>query len=461
MASRAGLPRKGGTAVHKLSSIALLAASLGVAPGLARAGGGAPERATLEEEQRLETESDPPRELGERPDDVEAALASGTDGDEAAEGGGRGRGDGSLRRAADGVLCAPDGTLTIGYEEGLPLGVSAANTRARRILTSAFCSNESGLSCDCELSYRSLHRGDVAASVAAGRVQVGLVGIPPAALLASEDEPRAVLASSQLLGVDSLPISPPSQAVVVRRAPEAEGGAAPNDLGPRPRVLDVGLSTPARLSLGVALGLLALALCMRAVNLQLPALSRLRHQPVRVVDPRLVRSTRVLRWMLLSASGRALSLVWAGLGAFGALLADAEQGPSMTQASLRATDYEMGALHAAYPGQNLYEFLDTRWRRCDEVHECFNNFARGEAMALAGDQDLLCYHAQESGIGELSLDSAVAPAPMLQVLLVPGGAAPSAQALRARLIDAMRREGEAPPRWGKCRAQGAALLSRK
>lgn len=199
----------------------------------------------------------------------------------------------SLPGGADGVPSPAPGrceagptSVLVGYEPGAPLTEAGNDFRALRILRSAFpppCFN---------LVLRSFRREDLAPTVVAGRLDVGVVGIASAATYAAHG--ATSLPARETEDVDTLMLHPASYSVVSIKA-------APSQATParRPWLLITG---------GALAGVALLTSCAYLLNFKLPRPSRWFEQARKQLDPRLTGLRGALGWVFGSASGRLLAL---------------------------------------------------------------------------------------------------------------------------------------------------------
>jgi hypothetical protein len=327
--------------------------------------------------------------------------------------------------------------VVVGYEPGIPPIEVGNGTRVVRVLERAFPK-------PCyELVANSYQREDIGPSVVKGQVDVGVVGIAAAESYAEQGV--SSLRAQETEGVDTLLLHPATYSVVATKPLTPSLGQHSSSPW---------LIVPA----GAALGVLALLICLFLLNFRLPRLDHYFERATTRVDPMLTGFRRTLEWVYGSTSGRVFALVWAGLGAMIAL-----QGLS-TRALTDATEpdtaeYHRGAELAAYPGRDVYEFRNQRWKKCPRPFQCLRNYEAGKNQALAGDRDVLCHYAHETHAAELDFRSDVG-IPMVYALLLPsqtGEAAEAATRPKQRLFAALRDEAYAGSPWRACEGALAAV----
>lgn len=328
----------------------------------------------------------------------------------------------------------PDGptNILVGYEPGTPLIEAGNDSRALRVLRRAFPS-------PCfSLVLRSYRRADLAPTLVAGRLDVGVVGIAPAETYAAHG--ATSLPARETEDVDTLMLHPASYSVVSTK-PAAPSSATRRESPWLP------------IAGGALSGVLLLALCTYLLNFKLPRPSRLFEQTRTRLDPRLTGPRGALSWLVGSWSGRLLALVWAALG--GTLSIEHLSSRALTdQAEPKQRDYRDGALLAAYPGREIYEFRNDRWQECPRPFHCLRNYENGHSLALAGDRDVLCHYAEETAAAALNFRPDVA-VPMLYALLLPAaargtGGAEGARAAKAAILQALEQEPYPGSPWRAC-----------
>lgn len=336
----------------------------------------------------------------------------------------------SLPSPAPGRCEAGPTSVLVGYEPGAPLTEAGNDSRALRVLRSAFpppCFN---------LVLRSFRREDLAPTVVAGRLDVGVIGIASAATYAAHG--TTSLPAQETENVDTLMLHPASYSVVSIKA-------APSHATParRPWLLLTG---------GALSGVALLTSCAYLLNFKLPRPRRWFEQARKQLDPRLTGLRGALGWVFGSASGRLLALLWGALGAtlsFQHLSARA----LTDEAEPKQQDYLGGAEMAAYPGRNIYEFRNRGWKKCLRPFQCLRNYDRGDTLALAGDRDVLCHFAAETGAAALEFRSDIA-VPMLYALLLPTQAASEATgafpSAKTAILRALQREPYSGSPWRAC-----------
>lgn len=325
----------------------------------------------------------------------------------------------------------PPRDVVVGYEPGTPLTERGDATRAMRVLESAFPA-------PCHrLVLRSYHRDDLAPSLSGGRIDLGVVGIPAAASHAAPGVTS--LPARQTEGVDTLMLHPASYSVV---STKATGSASSVTLASSPWLLIVG---------GALAGVALLTACLYLLNFRLPRFNRLFVQATTRLNPGLTGLRRTLEWLYGNARGRLLTLLWAALGAAVSLQMLSARA-LMDEAAPAERDYQRGAELAAYPGRQIYELRDGRWKKCLRPFECLRNYEQGHTLALAGDRDVLCHFAEEHA-AELSFRSDVA-VPMLYAFLLPAGPSEAAAAPSAKeaVLQALRAAPYAGSPWRPCEA---------
>jgi hypothetical protein len=311
--------------------------------------------------------------------------------------------------------------ITVGYEPGIPLSGGEVETRAMRVLQYAFPK-------PCyALSLKSSRREDLAPSIVKGQIDIGVLGVPSAV---SHPEPGvASLPAADTAGVDVVMLHPASYAVV-----SARRDAAPAGIGHH---TDVWVLLP----IGLLAGVLALAFSTYLLNFRLVRLGIEAAPASARIDPRLARLGNTAHWMCKATSGRLLTLVWAVFGAV--LLEQLASSEDVVHAALQREWQPVdGAELAAYPGRDIYELRDERWKKCPRPYKCLHNYQQGVTQALAGDRDVLCrYEGQtHATVFEFTPDVAV---PLLYALLLPSASAggqSDAPSLQSVLLDALQHE---------------------
>jgi hypothetical protein len=144
--------------------------------------------------------------------------------------------------------------------------------------------------------------------------------------------------------------------------------------------------------------------------------------------------------MCAATSGRLLTLIWAALGAV--LVVQLASSEDVVHAALQRDWQPLdGARLAAYPGRDIYEMRDGRWKKCPRPYKCLHNYQQGITQALAGDRDVLCrYEAQtHATVFEFVPDVAV---PLLYALLLPSaaGAGTGDASVESMLLAALQHE---------------------
>jgi hypothetical protein len=290
------------------------------------------------------------------------------------------------------------------------------------------------------LVLQSYRREDLAPSLVDGRLDVGIIGMASAVSYAEQGVTS--LPARQTEGVDTLMLHPASYSVV-----STKPSATPS-LIPRPS--SSWLLVPS----GAFIGVVALCVCIYLLNFKLPRLDRLSERARTQLDPRLTGLTHVTHWLYRSLSGRLLALLWAGLGAL--LTIQALSTRALTDAAAPGENqYQRGAELAAYPGRDVYEYRNDRWKKCPRAFQCLVNYEQGDSQALAGDRDVLCQSAEETQATALSFRPEIA-VPMLYALLLPKAARPlggagSASAKQA-ILQALAREPYTGSPWRPCDA---------
>ena len=338
---------------------------------------------------------------------------------------------------ADGSCKGPVQQIIVGYEPGIPLSGGALETRALRVLERAFpkpCHN---------LTLKSTRREDLAPDIVKGQIDVGVLGVPAAGSHAEKGVTS--LPAADTAGVDVVMLHPASYAVVSAK-PETTAAVTTGSS-------DVWMLLP----VGLVAGVVALAFSTYLLNFKLARGQALTPGHTRL-DPRLARLSSALHWMYAATSGRLLSIVWAALGAI-VTVQLASSRDVMHSALERDWQPIEGAELAAYPGRDIYELRDGRWKKCPRPYKCLHNYEQGVTQALAGDRDVLCrYEAQtHATVFEFMPDVAV---PLLYALLLPAAAAsPGAAAgsIQDALLEALRHEPYSGSPFSPCASKLAGL----
>lgn len=320
--------------------------------------------------------------------------------------------------------------VVVGYEPGIPPVEVGNGTRVVRVLERAFPK-------PCyELVAKSYQREDIGPSVVKGRLDVGVVGIAAAESYAEQGV--SSLRARETEGVDTLLLHPATYSVVATKPLAPSLGAHSSS----PWLL-----VPA----GAGAGVLVLLICVFLLNFRLPRLDRYFERATTRVDPLLTGFRRTLEWIYGSTSGRVFALVWAGLGATIAVQ-ELSTRALTDDAAPDSAEYHRGAELAAYPGRDVYEFRNQRWKKCPRPFQCLRNYDAGKNQALAGDRDVLCHYAHETHAAELDFRPDVG-IPMVYALLLPsekGGAAEAAPSAKQRLFAALREETYGGTPWRAC-----------
>jgi hypothetical protein len=332
--------------------------------------------------------------------------------------------------------------ITVGYEPGIPLSGGQVETRAMRVLEYAFPK-------PCyTLSLKSSRREDLAPSIVKGQIDIGVLGVPSA--VSHAEAGVTSLPAADTAGVDVVMLHPASYAVVSARPEVAPAAAA--------RHTDVWVLLP----LGLLAGVVALAFSIYILNFRLlrfgpaaaPASSR--------IDPRLARLGSTAHWMYAATSGRLLTLIWAVFGAV--LVVQLASSQDVVHAALQGEWRPLdGAQLAAYPGRDIYELRDERWKKCPRPYKCLHNYQQGVTQALAGDRDVLCrYEAQtHATVFEFMPDIAV---PLLYALLLPSAparGASDATSVQSVLLEALQHESYSGSPFRACSTPGERGASRR
>lgn len=333
--------------------------------------------------------------------------------------------------------------VVVGYEPGIPPIEAGNGTRVVRVLERAFPE-------PCfELVAQSYQREDLGPSVVKGLVDVGVIGIPAAA---SDAEPgKSSLRAKETEGVDTLLLQPASYSVVSTKPAEA--------LALEAHAGGSWLLIPA----GALTGVAALLVIVFLLNFRLPRLDRLFERATRRVDPQLNGFRRPLEWVYGTLGGRLFALAWGALGATVAIQ-ELSVRALTDEAAPEEADYRRGAELAAYPGRDVYEFRNQRWKKCPRPFQCLRDYAADDNQALAGDRDVLCHYARETRAAELDFRPDIG-VPMVYALLLPGtrsdgapGATGAASAQQS-VLAALRRETYAGSPWRACDGPLAAAKS--
>jgi hypothetical protein len=325
----------------------------------------------------------------------------------------------------------------VGYEAGIPPIEAGNGTRVVRVLERAFPK-------PCyELIAHSYQREDIGPSVVKGALDVGVVGIASAESYAKQSV--SSLRAQETEGVDTLLLHPATYSVVATK--------------PLTPTLGAQSSSPWLLvPSGAVAGMLTLLICVFLLNFRLPRLDHYFERATTRVDPLLTGFRRTLEWVYGSTSGRVFALVWAGLGAAVALQ-ELSTRTLMDESEPDTNEYHRGAELAAYPGRDVYEFRNERWKKCPRPFQCLRNYDDNKNQALAGDRDVLCHYAHETHATELDFRPDVG-IPMVYALLLPsqksdaGEGAPSA---KQRLFAALREETYSGSPWRACEGALAAI----
>src|SRR5690606_38195505 len=115
---------------------------------------------------------------------------------------------------------------------------------------------------------------------------------------------------------------------------------------------------------------------------------------------------------------------------------------------------------AAYPGRDVYEFRNQRWKKCPRPFQCLRDYDSKENQALAGDRDMLCHYARETRAAQLEFRPDIG-IPMVYALLLPGAEDSAGGVPRARqsVLAALREETYLGSPWRACDAPLAAAES--
>jgi hypothetical protein len=346
--------------------------------------------------------------------------------------------------------CSPLERVTVGYQVGTL--IPGVTTRASEVLERA-CPLET-----CTLQTYLLDREEVFDAVRAGRVDVGLVGVPP-------PEADYVADSDHLLHLDALIVSPPSYSVVAQRNSEHQVSLA-NSVHPWLRLAG-------RLLICLAALLVLFITFTMTFNWRLP---RKANATVTKLDPSLFSVANVLYWMFKSWSGRFLTAVWCvvAVGVFWLTLswepppASADDGASkptpgqtpQQRRSLRQQAQRMtmnaakedaeridAVIRGASFGHFVYQRRDDRWILCDDGHECLRNLADNRATELAGNRDLLCHYQGQTGRGHLEMRPDQPFRPITQAFIFSTG---GSQRWSARLRSSMSQASQWHDPWRPC-----------
>lgn len=327
--------------------------------------------------------------------------------------------------------------VVVGYEPGIPPIEAGNGTRVARVLERAFPN-------PCyELVAHGYQREDIGPSIVKGLVDVGVVGIAAAETYAEQGV--SSLRAQETEGVDTLLLHPATYSVVATKPLTPTLG---------PQSSSPWLIVPA----GAAVGVLALVVCVFMLNFRLPRLDHYFERATTRLDPLLTGFRRTLEWVYGATSGRVFALVWAGLGALIALQ-ELSIRTLTDESEPDSAEYRRGAELAAYPGRDVYEFRNQRWKKCPRPFQCLRNYDAGKNQALAGDRDVLCHYAHETHAAELDFRPDVG-IPMVYALLLPsrkGDAEDGAASPKQRLFAALRDESYAGNPWRACEGALAAV----
>ncbi|HTV17771.1 MAG TPA: hypothetical protein VMG12_03845, partial [Polyangiaceae bacterium] len=225
---------------------------------------------------------------------------------------------------------------------------------------------------------------------------------------------------------------------------------------------------------GAVVGVLALLVCVFLLNFRFPRLDRFFERATTRVDPLLTGFRRTLEWIYGTTSGRVFALVWAGLGATIAIQ-ELSTSALTDETEPETADYRRGAELAAYPGRDVYEFRNQRWKKCPRPFQCLRNYDAGRNQALAGDRDVLCHYARETHAAELDFRPEIG-IPMVYALLLSSARGRAARAAevaadttdgspsapaeplgpKQRLFSALREETYSGSPWRACEGALAA-----
>lgn len=321
--------------------------------------------------------------------------------------------------------------VVVGFEPGIPLSGGEIETRALRVLERAFpkpCNS---------LTLKSTRREDLAPNIIKGQIDVGVLGVPAAGSHAAKGVTS--LPAADTAGVDVVMLHPASYAVVSAKPTTTQVVTAAHT--------DVWLLLPC----GLLAGLVTLAFSTYLLNFRLARGPDLAPGHTRI-DPRLARLGNALHWMYAATSGRLLSLLWAALGAI--LTVQLASTQDVVQAALGRDWHPLeGAELAAYPGRDIYELRDGRWKKCPRPYKCLHNYEQKITQALAGDRDVLCrYEAQtHATLFEFVPDVAV---PLLYALLLPSdsGGTDDGNSIQDVLLEALQHEPYSGSPFSPCTA---------
>lgn len=348
--------------------------------------------------------------------------------------------------------CEPLERVRVGYQVGTLL--PGVTTRTSDILKRA-CAPDT-----CTLQTYPLDREEVFDAVRAGRVDVGLVGVPP-------PEADYVAPADHLLHLDALIVNPPSYSVVAQRHSKRQVSLA---LQVHPWV-----QLAARLLMCVVALLAVFITFALAFNWRLPSKAR---GAVTKLDPSLFSVANVLYWMAKSWSGRFLTAVWCvvAVGIFWLTLSwepppanaddgtvkstTSEQTPeqrrtrredaqqrSMKAAQKEDADRMDAVIRGASFGNSVYQRRDGRWILCDDGHECLRNLADNRATELAGNRDVLCHYQGQTGRGHLEMRAEQPFRPITQAFIFSEA---NAQRWSARLRSSMSQASPWHYPWRSC-----------
>jgi hypothetical protein len=215
------------------------------------------------------------------------------------------------------------------------------------------------------------------------------------------------------------------------------------------------------LPLGLLAGVVALTFSTYLLNFRLIRLDPAAPASTRI-DPRLAGLRNAAHWMYAATSGRLLTLIWAALGAV--LVVQLVSSEDVVHAALQR-DWQPidGAKLAAYPGRDIYEMRDGRWKKCPRPYKCLHNYQQGVTQALAGDRDVLCrYEAQtHATVFEFMPDVAV---PLLYALLLPSAQAGTGNddaSVASALLDALQHEAYSGSPFRACSTPEASLAGQR
>ncbi len=349
----------------------------------------------------------------------------------------------ALAAAATGEACDHGvRQIRIGVEPGIPLSGGEVETRAMRVLEHAFPR-------PCyELTFESRRREDLAAAIVKDQIDLGVLAVASAASYAEQGV--ASLPAAEGAGVDMLMLHPASYAVVSAK-PDAIPVA-------RTGQLDFWVLLPG----GLLAGVMLLALSAYFLNFRLPRPGRWATRASVRIDPRLARLGSATHWLYATSSGRLLGIIWAVLG--GVVMLQMASPTNVVDAALEPDWQPLeGATLAAYPGRDVYELRDGRWKKCPRPFKCLHNYERGQTLALAGDRDVLCRYAADTHAAELDFMPDVA-VPLLYALMLPPAATArptGAQGLSSVLLEALQHEVYAGSPFRACAPPEADVVGRR